>query len=87
MFDIVLICRKPRQLPPMRVQIFTPNRDLEPVNDCQSCSRKITTRYLLKPIIRSITYFHSMLRQTDSKRPEDVPRIITQFALFFFIDI
>jgi hypothetical protein len=41
----------------------------------------------LKPIIRSITYFHSMLRRTDSKRPENVPRIITQFALFVFIDI
>jgi hypothetical protein len=47
---------------------------------------QITFIYL-KPIIRSITYFHSMLRRTDSKRPEDVPRIITQFALFVFIDI
>jgi hypothetical protein len=47
---------------------------------------QITFIYL-KPIIRSITYFHSMLRRTDSKRPEDVPRIITQFALFFFFDI
>jgi hypothetical protein len=28
--DIVFGCRRPRQLPPMRVQIFTSN--LEPVN-------------------------------------------------------
>ncbi len=30
MFEIVLVCRRPRQLPPIRVQICTPN--LEPVN-------------------------------------------------------
>ena len=31
-FDIVLVCRRPRQLPPMRVQIIIPN--LTPVNSC-----------------------------------------------------
>ena len=31
-FNIVLVCRRPRQLPPMRVQIIIPN--LAPVNSC-----------------------------------------------------
>jgi hypothetical protein len=31
-FNIVLVCRRPRQLPPMRVQIIIPN--LTPVNSC-----------------------------------------------------
>jgi hypothetical protein len=46
-----------------------------------------TKRYLLKPIISIATYYHSMLRRTASKRPEDVPRITTQLVLFFLIDI
>ena len=44
--DIVLVCRRPRQLPPMSVQIFTSN--LEPVNPSLE---KITKRYVLKPNI------------------------------------
>ncbi len=31
-FDVVLVCRRPRQLPPMRIQIIIPN--LTPVNSC-----------------------------------------------------
>jgi hypothetical protein len=36
MFDIVLVCRRPRQLQPMRVQIIIPN--LAPVNSCLEAS-------------------------------------------------
>jgi hypothetical protein len=38
-----------------------------------------TKRYLLKLVI---TYYHSMLRRTDSKRRVDVPRITTQLVYF-----
>ena len=55
---------------------------LNKTDSAKSFSRNITKRYLLKPTIPIITYFHSMLRRTDSKRPEVVPRIITQFAWF-----
>jgi hypothetical protein len=60
--DIVLVCRRPRQLPPMSVQIF--NSNLEPVNPSLG---KITKRYLWKPNILIIAYYHSKLRRTDSK--------------------
>jgi hypothetical protein len=39
-----------------------------------------TKRYLLKLIITIITYYHSMLQRTDSKRRMDVPRITTQLV-------
>jgi hypothetical protein len=80
MLDIVLVCRRSRHLPPMRVQIFTPN--LEPVISIQTFSRKITKRYLLKPIIPIITYNHSMLQRTTSKRRVHVHLITTQFVFF-----
>ncbi len=53
----------------------------------QFFSRKITERCLFKRIIPIITYYHSMLRRTDSKRRVDVPRIATHFVLVFFIDV
>jgi hypothetical protein len=53
----------------------------------QSFSRKITTRYLLKPIISIRTNYHSTLRMTDSISPAGCLPITTLLALFFFIDI
>ena len=90
MFDIVLVCRRPRQLPPMRVHIFTPSN----LGASQSFSRKITKRYLLKLIIliiTVITYYHSMLRRPDSKRRVDYirgyPSDHNKIWLFFFVII
>ena len=82
--DIVLVCRRQRQLLPMCVQIFTSNS--EPVNPSLE---KITKRYLLKPNILIIAYYHSKLQRTDSKCLADarVCRITKQFVLFLFIDI
>jgi hypothetical protein len=48
----------------------------------QSFSRKITTRYLLKPIIPVITYYHSTLRMTNSRSPAGCQPITTQLVLF-----
>jgi hypothetical protein len=85
MFEIVLFCKRPRQLQPMLVQIFTPT--LAPVNP----SLKITKRYLLKPIIPIITYYHLMLRRPDSKRRVDYslgyPSDHNTICLFFFVNI
>ena len=82
--DIVLVCRRPRQLPPMSVQIFTSN--LEPINPSLD---KITQRYVLKPNILILAYYHSKLWRTDSKCLADarVCRITIQFFLFLFIDV
>ena len=82
--DIVLVCRRPRQLPPMSVQIFTSN--LEPVNPSLD---KITKRYVLKPNILIIANYYSKLRRTDSKCLADarVCRITIRFVLFLFIDV
>ena len=81
--DIVLVCRRPRQLPPMSVQIFTSN--LEPVNPSLD---KITKRYVLKPNILIIAYYYSKLQRTDSKCLADarVCRITIRSVLFLFID-
>ena len=81
---IVLVCRRLRHLPPMRVQIFTSN--LEPVHPSLD---KITKRYVLKPNILIIAYNHSKLRRTDSKCLADaiVCWITIRFVLFLFIDI
>ena len=81
--DIVLVCRRPRQLPPMSVQIFTSN--LEPINPSLD---KITQRYVLKPNILILAYYHSKLRRTDSKCLADarVCRITIRSVLFLFID-
>ncbi len=53
----------------------------------QSFPRKRTTRYLLKPIIQIITYYHSTLWMTDSISQAGCPPITTQLILHFFIDI
>jgi hypothetical protein len=84
--DIVLVCRRLRQLPPMSVQIFTSN--LEPVHLSLSLD-KITQKYVLKPNILIIAYYHSKLWRTDSKCLADaiVCRITIRFVLFLFIDI
>ncbi len=82
MFDIVLVCRRLRQLPPMRVQNLHSK-----LGASQSFSRKITTRYLLKLIIPIIIYYHLTLRMIDSISPAGCPLITTPLALFFFIDI
>ncbi len=77
-------CRRPRQLPPMSVQIFTSN--LEPVDPSLE---KITKRYVLKPNILIIACYHSKLWRTDSKCLADarVCRVTIRFVLFLFIDI
>ena len=67
--------------------IFTSN--LEPVNPSLD---KITKRYVLKPNILIIAYYHSKLWtvwRTDSKCLADarVCRITIRFVLFLFIDI
>ncbi len=82
--DNVLVCRRQMQLPPMSVQIFTSN--LEPVN---LSFNKITKRYVLKPNILIIAFYHSKLWRTDSKCLADaiVCRITIRFVLFLFIDI
>ena len=66
----------------MSVQIFTSN--LEPINPSLD---KITQRYVLKPNILILAYYHSKLRRTDSKCLADarVCRITIRFVLFLFI--
>ena len=59
MFDIVLVCRRLRQLPPMRFQVNPSLGESILLSESQSFSRKITTRYLLKLIIPIATYYHS----------------------------
>ena len=56
MFDIVLVCRRLRQLPPMRFQVNSSLGKSILLSESQSLSRKITTRYLL---ILIATYYHS----------------------------
>ena len=58
MFDIVLVCRRLRQLPPMRFQVNPSLGKSILLSESQSFSRKITTRYLLKLIIPIATYYH-----------------------------
>ncbi len=48
MLGIVLVCRRPRQLPTMRVRNFHSKESK--LGASPSFSRKLTTRYLLKPI-------------------------------------
>ena len=83
MLTLFWVCRRPRQLPPMSVQIFTSN--LEPINPSLD---KITQRYVLKPNILILAYYHSKLRRTDSKCLADarVCRITIRSVLFLFID-
>ena len=79
-FGTVLVCRRPRQLLAMRVQIVIPN--LEPNNP--SLEKLPIGIIETDHTANKIPSFDAAVA-TDSKRQVNVPRITTQLVFFFLI--
>jgi hypothetical protein len=58
------------------------NKSFKSINKVKQMINADIKRYLLKPIIKSTTYYHSMLR-----RPDSTTQFIYCSSLFFFVNV